>query len=102
MRRLVLPTLALSLAACGGYGEPGSTSAPEPKPMPQGNCDAEPANQFIGQTATAAIGAQIQAATGARIFQWVPVDSAVTMDYRPDRVRVTYDRDMKITAITCG
>ena len=41
-------------------------------------------------------------ATGARIFQWVFEGSPVTMDFRPERVRVVYNREMKIVAITCG
>ena len=56
----------------------------------------------MGGPATQDSGAQIMAATGASIFQWVFEGSPVTMDYRPERVRVVYNRDMKVVAVTCG
>lgn len=67
-----------------------------------GLCDAAQAAGYVGQTATAELGGEIRQATGATTFQWVPEGSAVTMDFRPDRVRVTYDRQMTVTKITCG
>ena len=65
-------------------------------------CVAVAAQQFIGQKASQEVGEKIMIATNAQIFQWVPPDSAVTMDYRPDRVRVSYESDMTITSIRCG
>ena len=65
-------------------------------------CDAAPAQSLVGGPATAETGAQIQKATGASIFQWVFEGSPVTMDYRPERVRVTYNREMTIIAVKCG
>ncbi len=65
-------------------------------------CNAAGTERFVGERAGTAIGAEIREITGAAIFQWVPPESAVTMDYRPDRVRVSYDRDMAITRIACG
>ncbi|MDJ0979184.1 MAG: I78 family peptidase inhibitor [Erythrobacter sp.] len=65
-------------------------------------CDASSAQQFVGGPATQETGAQIMAATRATIFQWVLVGSPVTKDYRRERVRVVYDRDMKVVSVTCG
>ena len=48
------------------------------------------------------MGAAIMKDTGAQSLRWGPPESAWTMDYRPDRVNVRYDREMKITEITCG
>lgn len=82
---------------------------PTPLPLPPESpisapapCDANPAQRLLGQQATAETGAMIQAATGASIFQWVAEGSAVTMDYRTERVRVEYDTEFKIIGITCG
>lgn len=64
-------------------------------------CDAAPAQRHVGQQATAAIGAAILAASGARTLRWGPPRSAWTMDYRQDRVNVRYDDAMTIIDITC-
>ena len=91
---------AALLAAC-------ATTSPDDGDAP-GNggeaetCNAEAANQHVGQKATAETGSRIQSETGARQLRWGPPDSAWTMDFRPDRVNVRYDREMTITEITCG
>ena len=40
--------------------------------------------------------------TGARTLRWGPPRSAMTMDYRQDRVNVMYDDTYKSTQVTCG
>lgn len=93
---------ALTLvAACastphGSVGEDGMIIAPE------GMCDADAAQTHLGQRATAQIGATMLSETGARQLRWVPPRTAVTMDYRADRLTVTYDDDLVIERITCG
>lgn len=97
---LSLAALPLSLSACATTPD---SQPPQERPVGAGGvCTTEGTDALVGQTATAELGAQIREMTGAGIFQWVPPDSAVTMDYRQDRVRVFYDRDMKITRISCG
>jgi hypothetical protein len=34
-------------------------------------------------------------------LRWVPPRTAVTMDYRPDRLTVSYDDAMVITKVSC-
>jgi hypothetical protein len=85
----------------------GCATTPQP-PVPGtpasggGMCSAAGTDSFVGQRATAETGTAIRALTGSEIFQWVPEGSAVTMDYRENRVRVSYDRAMAITKIACG
>ncbi len=67
-----------------------------------GSCSTAGTEGFIGQRATTTLGTEIRQRTGASVFQWVPPETAVTMDYRQDRVRVSYDRAMAITSIACG
>ena len=69
---------------------------------PEGACDAEPAQTFVGQKADAASGLAIRRATGADTLRWGPPRSALTMDFREERVTVAYDDAMTITRITCG
>ncbi len=67
-----------------------------------GSCTTAGTDSYLGQRATTEIGTAIRTRTGAGIFQWVPPETAVTMDYRQDRVRVSYDRAMTITKVSCG
>jgi Peptidase inhibitor I78 family len=98
----ILPIAALAMG-CAPVAEPGEPAAPaERMPGEDSPCNADGAQEYIGQYASKAVGEQIVAATGAQIFQWVGPDMAVTMDYRPDRVRVSYDAAYTITAIRCG
>lgn len=98
----ILPLTALAMA-CAPVAEPGEPAPPtERLPGEDNPCVADSAQQFIGQIATKAVGERIVAATGARMFQWVGPGMAVTMDYRPDRVRVSYDEQYNITSIRCG
>jgi len=41
------------------------------------------------------------AATGATILRWVPPRTAVTMDFNPSRLTVSYDDDYVITKVSC-
>ncbi|MEO0871375.1 MAG: I78 family peptidase inhibitor [Pseudomonadota bacterium] len=91
LRALALSTLALMVM-----------SVPAQSQETPAICQAEPAQSFVGGPATQESGAAIIAATGATIFQWVLEGSPVTKDYRRERVRVVYNRDMKVIAVTCG
>jgi hypothetical protein len=95
---LAAPTLFI--ASCGGAGA-GVASGPAPADEAK-LCDAGPAQSFVGQTVSEALGAAILAQTGSRSLRWGPPRSAWTMDYRQDRVNVRYDDTMKILDITCG
>ena len=98
MRFIALVAAALPLAACAAYADP----APTPPAEQSFACNAAAVQNHIGHDATAGMGAAIQQQSGARTLRWGPPESAWTMDYRPDRVNVRYDRAMKITEITCG
>ena len=63
---------------------------------------AAAAQSYVGQTATPDLGGAILKAVGARTLRWAPPRSAMTMDYRIDRVNVMYDDAYKITQVTCG
>lgn len=40
--------------------------------------------------------------TGSKALRWIPPRSAVTMDFRSDRLNIAYDDDMIITMVNCG
>jgi len=89
---------ALPLAACAAAPEKEVAPASPPPAV----CDAAPAQSHIGHTATAESGAVLLRITGARQLRWAPPGGALTMDFRPDRLTVGYDRNMAITTIACG
>ncbi len=94
---MALPLAAL--AACTTGAEPPQSAAP-PTPEPAA-CDREATAQFIGRTASAELGEEMLAATGATTLRWVPPRTAVTMDFRPDRLTVSYNDDMMIERVSC-
>lgn len=65
-------------------------------------CQKEPGQRFVGTKATGELGRELLAATGARTLRWVPPRTAVTMDFRGDRLTVSYDDDYVITRVSCG
>lgn len=87
---------ALALTACATVPADGGERAPAD------TCRAEPGQRFIGQRAAAEIGAAIMRATDSARLRWVPPDTAVTMEYGLGRVTVSYDRDYRITAVSCS
>lgn len=89
---------ALLLAGCGAQG----TQVDDLPAMPEGECNAATARDLVGQKATADLGAELQRRTGAKHLRWVPPRSAVTMDYRADRLTVGYDDTYTIVRISCG
>jgi hypothetical protein len=48
------------------------------------------------------VGAQLLAASGARTLRWGAPGMAMTMDFRADRLTVSYDEGMTITSARCG
>lgn len=101
VRRAFTLSLPLLMIAC-------ATTAPEEPQYREREagadhaCDASGLQGHIGHTATVRSGAILLELSGAHVLRWVPPRTAVTMDYRPDRLTVSYDDDMVITRISCG
>ncbi|HQS69393.1 MAG: hypothetical protein B7Y36_17675 [Novosphingobium sp. 28-62-57] len=97
------PFLTCAAAASLGLGGCMAPAPAEDLPaMLEGTCNAEPLQSHIGHKASAASGAELLRLAGARTLRWVPPRSAVTMDYRADRLTVSYDDDYTIVRISCG
>ncbi|WP_265570604.1 I78 family peptidase inhibitor [Sphingomicrobium nitratireducens] len=94
--RIAILTLPLALAACATDGDA----------IPQRGtgavCDPAGLDRFAGQPATSALGAEMIATTGAGAFRWVPHDSAITMEFRPDRLTVFLDAANRVERANCG
>ncbi|AMK24842.1 I78 family peptidase inhibitor [Sphingobium sp. SJ10-10] len=96
MRTAALILLPL-LAACSGTQGPAT-----PPPAAEGPCRNEGLDRFVGQTASADLGAQLLKASGARTLRWGAPGMAMTMDFRADRLTVSYDDKMAIISARCG
>lgn len=98
-RLIILAAAPLALSGCATT----ATSPSDPVAYePEGKCDASAAQVRVGKMATTEMGAELLTSTGSRTLRWIPPRTAVTMDYRPDRVSVSYDDNMIITQISCG
>ena len=98
--RILVIAAVLPLAACTQERIPVESAPPPPEA--EMTCKADAAQSYVGQTAAPDLGGAILKAAGARTLRWGPPRSAMTMDYRVDRVNVIYDDAYKITQITCG
>lgn len=99
MRIMMAGLMALSLSACAGAGGAGPDTPPA---VAEGPCKNDGLEQFTGQKATAETGAALLKASGAKSLRWGGPGMAMTMDFRADRLTVSYDDAMVITAARCG
>ncbi|MFB0873959.1 MULTISPECIES: I78 family peptidase inhibitor [unclassified Sphingobium] len=98
MRTMIMGGL-LSLTACAGATGEGPTTT---LAAAEGPCQGEALDAFVGQKASAETGAALLKASGARTLRWGGPGMAMTMDYRADRLTVSYDESMVITSARCG
>tara|TARA_B100000378_G_scaffold275483_1_gene271646 strand:+ start:498 stop:797 length:300 start_codon:yes stop_codon:yes gene_type:complete len=99
MRVALTGWMALALAGCAGANVPGPQTPPA---AAEGPCRHDSLDRFVGQKASADIGAQLLAASGAKTLRWGGPGMAMTMDFRADRLTVSYDEAMTITSARCG
>jgi hypothetical protein len=65
-------------------------------------CGASKVAAYIAQEATTAVRARLAADVGHDRIRWVGPDTAVTMDFRPDRLNVSLDSANVITGGKCS
>ncbi|HEY8603902.1 I78 family peptidase inhibitor [Tsuneonella suprasediminis] len=65
-------------------------------------CDASSAQSHLGAKATAELAARLIEQSGSRTLRWLPPRTAMTMDYRQDRLNIGYDDNYVIERIMCG
>jgi hypothetical protein len=65
-------------------------------------CNAARAQPLVGRGATGEVGAEALRLSGARNIRWIAPGTAVTMDYREDRLNIELDGRNRVTRIRCG
>ncbi|MDO7836522.1 I78 family peptidase inhibitor [Sphingobium sp. HBC34] len=91
--------MLLGLTACAGANGPGPETPPT---VAEGPCRNDGLDRFVGQKASAEVGAALLKTSGAKTLRWGGPGMAMTMDYRADRLTVSYDDAMVINSARCG
>lgn len=99
MIRLVAGALMMVVTGCAGVPPAEAEEVPV---HGAGKCDASKAQQLVGKVRSKALGADALRRTGARTLRWIAPGTAVTMDFREDRLNIKLDGRNKVVAITCG
>src|SRR5688572_27932170 len=95
---LLLP--ALALAGCATAAPP-APDVPIHGEVPGYTC-RDPGDGFVGQVATAELGARLLAQSGARTLRWVAHGSMITMEFSPSRLTVHLDAGGRVERVSCG
>jgi Peptidase inhibitor I78 family len=104
----MLATLSLfALAACVSAAEELPTEANAKVPDtsavdPLKPCDVSAVKNAVGKPFTDSLAAELKKKIGANIIRLIPPGAVVTMDYRGDRLNISYDEHKFITDISCG
>ncbi|PCD03049.1 hypothetical protein COC42_01070 [Sphingomonas spermidinifaciens] len=91
------PIALIALAACAPTTEPATAD-----PATGAQCDATPVQALVGQAGDAATVDRAKVGSGARTVRRYATGSALTMDFRPDRLNVEVDGGGKIVKLSCG
>ena len=97
MIRLV-PLLAL-LGACAAH-----QATPQPVLVGGGTatCDVAGLTDLVGKPGTSPLAAEALKRSGASRLRWLQPGTAVTMDYRRDRLDIHLSAENIVTRLTCG
>ena len=97
--RIVLVAALVATAACTPVEMRGETPAAPPA---SAACNAESLGDLVGKRASDARADMMQTRSGARTLRWIAPDSAMTMDFRADRLNVYVDSKGRIERFTCA
>ncbi|ODU20886.1 MAG: hypothetical protein ABS87_08565 [Sphingomonas sp. SCN 67-18] len=100
MKAFLICGAAMALAACATTGA-DAPDTPAPGQV-SGRCDASRIADLVGQDASSALAADALARSGSRSLRWAHPGTALTMDYRQDRLTIGLDGRNKVTTLNCG
>lgn len=93
-----VPLAVMTIAACASQAQP-PVAAPR---SGSGLCVPDRLGGFVGQPASAGLGADILRQSGASTLRWVPEGTMITMEFRGERVTVHLDRSNRVERAVCG
>ncbi|MBC3942357.1 I78 family peptidase inhibitor [Sphingomonas albertensis] len=97
--RVVPIAVLLASAACTPVEMRGEAPAAPPVAAA---CNAGSLGDLVGKRASDARADVMQTRSGARTLRWIAPNTAVTMDFRPDRLNVYVDAKGRIERFTCA
>jgi hypothetical protein len=104
LRTLAGTTVAAGiLAGCAAPGAgSGVASAPAGQPPAGGQCNAAPAQSFIGKDSTASVMEAARVQSGAHMARVLRPGQMITKEYNAQRLNLVVDDTGRITAVRCG
>ncbi len=107
MMRTIAIAFALSslLAACASGRPPAyQTGKREPISLREDGdeCGASMVQSYVGLRANPTVREEVTRRSGAAAVRWIDPGSAVTMDFRGDRINGELDVDGVVTVLRCG
>ncbi|TCQ00730.1 peptidase inhibitor I78 family protein [Sphingomonas sp. PP-F2F-A104-K0414] len=97
--RIVLVAALAATAACTPVEMRGQTPAAAPVATA---CNAASLGDLVGKRASDARADVMQTRSGSRTLRWIAPNTAVTMDFRADRLNVYVDAKGRIERFTCA
>jgi hypothetical protein len=95
-----MPVLLAASSACTPMPPKAKATTPYPPRLAQ--CQADPAQRFVGQSASEDVVEQAKTAAGANSVRVLKPGDAATMDFRDDRLNLHLDDNGAIARATCG
>jgi hypothetical protein len=106
MARAAMGAATVLLAACSTAQAPAPLPPADPPAVegaaPVHKCDPANIQQFVGKTRSAALEQDMLKVSGASTVRWAPFGSAVTMEYRSDRLTVFLNANNRVDRISCS
>lgn len=98
-----LATAAL-MVGCASQGQPpASPSGPAATAQaPGGLCNAQPAQQVVGQNSTASVVESARARSGAQMARILRPGQITTKEFDAQRLNLEVDANGRILAVRCG
>lgn len=97
---LTITIAAIAISGCSTFAPAKKT----PAQIAKANyvCDAKELQVLVGEQANDNTGKLALKKSNAKVLRWIPPNSAVTLDFRQDRLNISYDDEMQIQRVSCG
>lgn len=91
-----------AIAGCSTAQQDPQQPIPVRGETPGRTCDSSAIDDFVGRQRSPEVEAELLEASRAATVRWVPQGTAVTMEFRSDRVTAYLDASSRIESISCS